>query len=901
MTSDDEYVRRTSFETGSIDDWSVAEERVALLAGTVVYLVGDDQDEIELDEPGEQVALNDKLFVVTDGRVEAYAVSGTRLWSADVDDVDGLAAPAKTDLVVVLTAAEQLVGLDAATGHERFVHDRPDADVAATPEMVCAEGSLVVAAWSFLSVLSPEGESQLRTTLDGAIHGVGVVEDTVVCVMKDDRLIGIDAASGDERWQHDWDVDLIDPYGRAELLVRTADGIRAITATGEWTDPGLDDGVPVAAASGEPVCVLVDSLVNVYGTATPGDAAVETTLRADAVEPSGGTVPVEVENVGETMTAATVAVTASGATVPSTPERLTLEPGESQHVRVRLADVEAESIDLTVRIDGDRVGGETLEVAGGLHALDVAAAPATVNEDGWQIEIVVENPSDVPVSGLAMSPGGAERDVLGPGERWVSTVPLPDDSAVVVATGDAERHVDVSVPEDPFDVDIRVDDGLVMVEVSNETRASVSDVVTMSSSAFARELELTFEGPQGSRLVAAVPPVAAGDATVSVDSQLLSRSETVSIPREAVVGRDDPVADRPVRDAHGARLSEGEAGGASASDDAGEELEIERRFEPEDVSLGGLQFEHVTVTNTDDAPTEATVAAPDCPAVTSAVRPDETRTFVRAHTYTESSVEVPTVSVDSQGGRRTTPPVQPDVETPDWYCLASVTTTVDGPQLHLEFVNRSRTRVSVSNLSLRSASFERPSGAFEVPPRSTEARTFSLADEPADGRHELLTFDAGADVASSTEHQTLVHVPDHDRHGLAHVGIAVDDETVLNENGGTVVLRVTNDGPSPVEEFSMTATGEQVKTILYDGLEQASLAPGESLSHYIDVGDAADGLDVSVELGDASGATEIVQITANGPDEATVSFDRPSRTDLGVTDVSVPARISTPFEIENPE
>jgi len=932
MPGDHEYVRRRSFETGTVEDWSVADDRVALLAGSTVYLVGDEHDQIELDEPGEHVALNDKLFVFAGGSVEAYGISGARLWGADVDGgVDALAAPGDSDVVVVLTDDERLVGLDAAAGHERFAHDRPDADVATTPEIVCADESLVVAAWSFLSVLSPEaGETELRTSLDGAIHGVGVVDDTVVCVMKDDRVLGIDAESGEEAWRHDWDVDRIAPFGRGELLVRTGEGVRAVAPSGEWTSLDLDDGVPVAAAGGDPVCVVLGSLVNVYGRAARGDAAVAASVAGDVVEPSGGSVPVAVENVGETMTVASVAVEASGASVPTAPEKLTLAPGDSERVRVALSDVTVEAVDLSVRVNDEVVEEATLSVAGDVSTLDVSASPAAVGEaEGWLVDVAVENGADVPIRGVEVSPSGRTRDVLEPGERWTVTVPLPAEESLVVAAADAERHLDVSVPERPLAADVRFEDGLVVVGVSNETTAYVTDTVALSSPAFPRDLELAFEGGEGSRLVAAVPPVAAGDVDVTVAGRLLSWTDTVSVPRDAVVGANSGgaragAAGQSEQTAAAGRqqAANGGASGAGAAaakganpggagddesaDGESDALELDRRFDPEDATVGGLQFEHVDVTNTVDGPREVTVETADSPAVSAVVDPGETRSFVRAHTFTDSDGsgggggEIPSVSVGGGGRRRTARSVDPTVETPDWYCLAGVAATVDGPRLHVRVVNQSRTRISVSNLSLQSLSFEAPPEPFEVKPRSSEERTVALSADRTDGHPALLSFDAGADVSSSTEHQTLVHVPERDRHELAHVDVAVDDETVLDESGGTVVVRLRNDGPTALSEVSAEATGDQVQTMLYDSLAVDSLPTGESVKHYVDVSGVEGGLDVPLELGVAGGATEVVQLVADDvADDADVRVDRPSLPDPGEVDVSLPARISTAFEVED--
>jgi len=914
MTGDYRYVRRASFETGKIDDWAVTDDRVAMLAGSTVYLIGEGRDRFDLEEPASGVGLNDKLYVHGAGTVRAFSVSGTRLWTAEIDGAEALAAPDDSDFVVVLTGDDRLLGLDAVAGHRRFERDRPDSDVATTSEMVCTSDSLVVAAWSFLSVLDPTGDKRFRKTLDGAIKGVGVVDGTIVCVMKDDRLIGIDAETGDELWCHEWTVDRIDPFGRGELLVATDEGIRLVAPDGEWSATALDDGLPVAAARGDPVCVVVDSLVNVYGRADPGGAEVTATVRADVVEPTAGTVPVEVENAGDTPSVATVSVAVDGATVQSGPERLTLTPGESERIRAVLSDIEEDELNVEVRVEGDVSADAVVPVAGGVDALRTEASPAAIEPGGSAVEVAVENTATVPIRDVELLPSGRSRDGLDPGERWTTVVPLPESGPIVLTTPAGERTVNVDVPDRPLGAEVEFRDGLVVVGVSNGASARVVDDVTVASDALPRELEHPFKGGANSRLVVAAPPVDDGEATVRVESRLLSHTATVDVPADAVVGRPDPGRVGPAGSRGGADLNSSaasQAGGdpantaaaaVRAADEGGGDggefpLDLDRRFEPEDPDIGEIQFEYVDVKNAGSEPKRVAVVPAEGGGATETLQPEEVCTFVRAHVFSDDS-RVPAVSVETDGDDRTADPVEQSPDASDWYCLATIVPSRADQELRLELVNRSRTRLAFTDLSLRSFSLAEPFEEVEVQPRSTREVSVPIDGPPAAEWSEpaLLSFSAGSDVAAATARQTLVHAAAVGDRELADLSVAVSEETVLDGGSGTVVVEVVNDGAATVDGLSVEAGGDQLRTILYDALTGESLSPGESLTHYVDVVDIDDELDVPVTLAVDDGLEETVRVVADESDENAVRIDRPELADPA--DVSPPERISTSFSVE---
>lgn len=931
MSGDQHYVRRTSFETGPVEDWSVSGSTVALLAGSTVHLVGESVDRIELESKAQHVGLNDKLFVLDSGTIEAFSISGTRLWTAEIKGAEGIAAPNKCDFIIVPTAEDQLLGVDAAAGYERFAVDRPDSDVAATPEIVCTDESMVVAAWSFLSILKPTGETRLRTTLDGVIHDVGVVDSTVVCVMKDDRLVGITVETGEQIWSHEWVVDRIDPFAREELLVRTSEGIRTITPDGAWHELPLDDGLPVAAAGGDPVCIVVDSVVNVYARTT-GEADVEARVLPDVVDPTDDSIGLEIKNVSDTPSVTTVAVNVDGADSAIGTGQIALSPGEREPVRVGLESIRSESIEIEVTLDEELATTATVSVAEDVDVLAVSTELIAAEPDGWTVAVNVKNTAEVPVHGIELEPAGRTCETLAGGKTWDETVSYSGKDVVLSVAG-TDRSIEMSVPDEALAADARFEDGVIVVTVSNETAAQVVDMVRIQSEALPQEFEHEFDGGADTKLVVVAPPTAAGNVAVRVDGRLVSERSTVEVPQTATntsrLGADQSVDTSPPRtdvaepttpdvdlaaqDAAASTKSEDDSAEPDRDSAAGTSfpLELKRRFGSDHQSvessrksaktgIGQIHFEYIDVANRDTKPKQVMIAS-DGSETDIVIDPNESRTFVRAHVFAEKDEQIPGVAVKTDAGYRSADAVEPSFEVVDWYCLAAIVPAADEPLLRLEIVNQNRTRLSLSELSLRSVSLAEPPAEIEVGPQSTTIETIPVSGPPLEEWESpgLLSFSAGFAVSSVESHQTLVALPTGEKQGFPELEFTIDGETVFHEETGTIAIEVENTGAQVINELSMEASGDQLRTILYEGLTVESLGRNESVIHYVDVGDPKNGIDVSVDLLAGNKRKETVRLVADEPATTAVEVKRPQLADP--EEMTLPTRISTAFSLDADE
>lgn len=898
MNADLQLVRRASFEIGELVDWSVTDDAVALLSGSTVSLVSDERDEITLNQDARKVAINDQLFVLFDEELAAYGRSGTRLWRADIPGGERIAAPDDTEYVVVLTDDDRLVGVDATTGGTRFEQDRPDADVAATPELVSTASDLVLASWSYLTVLEPDGETRMRTSLDGAISGLGVVDGVVVCVMKDDRCVGVDLDSGERLWKHDWAVDRIDPHGSDELFVQTAESVRAVAPNGEWRSLSLQGGMPVAAVSGNVVCMVDGAVANVFEAVDPSDVEVDATVGSEEIGATAESLPVVVENVGGTVATVRVGVEVEGATTVTGDERLSLDPGEREGIRVSLGSIRDDRLQVSVTVDGEVVLTRAIEVLGGVDDLGVTATPVQ-SASGWDVRLDLSNPTPVPIHDVRIEPSGRVLSTLDSDEERSVTVSLPQDHRVRLHAAGEQRRVEVSVPERPLEAEIGFDDGLVRVTVTNDGEATVEDVVSVTSPALPNDLSVPVEA-NAARTVIGFPPTEGGNVPVSVEGEFLDSEATVDVPDDAVL-RGQPREPQP--SSSGAASGSGlvtEAqtgvdvvGGDDSPSGDGADLELAREFEPERSAIGHLVFEYVNVTNAGSGAARVSVTPADGEGATERIPPGESRRFVRAHTFTDREGTVPSVAVETAAGRRVADEYRMTVEQPEFYCLAKA--HPGRGTLQVRIVNESPTRLTVSDLTLSTATLVDPPEEVQVPPRSRETLSMSAEGFRQIDGAELLSFSTGSDVVDGRDrgdHQTLVHVAGSDEPGLSQLDLHVDDETVIDDGSGTIVVRITNDGPVPLEGLTVEAGGDQLRPILYDPLKDVGLASNETTVHYVDVEGLANRVEVPLTLGVGDEETTATIVgDPTDPDSLRVTRD----TDGGGD--GLPSRISSPVEL----
>lgn len=839
-----EYVRTSSFEIGTLNSWAVSSNHVCVLAnGTEVFIVGEQRDRIELASPAESIALSTHLYAVTEDGVDAYGLSGTRLWRVSMPDADRVAAPDECGLVVVLTGNDELIGLDAISGQERFHVDRPHADVATTPKMVCTDESIVLAAWSFVSVLGPHGESRLRERLDGAISGLGVVGDTIICVMKDARCIGIDIETGKQRWIRDWQIDSIDPFGREEIILRTEGEIRAVDPDGQWQTLALDDGLPVTASSGEPVCIVVDTVINVYNRV--GDNwLIDATVLSDSLGANEDVVHVELHNVGDSVACATVELEVKGATCIDNTETFTLTVDELQRFRFFVSDIAAESVGVTVTVNGDPITNKTLTVTGGSEALDINVEPACLMRDDFIVDVSLANTTGVPVEDIQIGPVDEEVGRIDPRSETTVSLKIPTDETLTIANANGiPRKVDVPQPPNPLKVECNTEDDVISVIIRNESTATVVDEITITGELLPKTVKRTFKGGPGSVFELLTVPPTAGTYSVMVTGHYVDHEASLDVNKSAVP------AWVPAQEATRGRSSDApnEAGNSVKTND----LKIERNIDPMPPVVGNLCREYIKIRNVGSAPESVSVTAPDTSTVLETIPAGEHKTFSRTHTFTGLGSDIlPAVTIESEGTTRTAREVDTDPILPDLFCWGVVSAGIGSPTIELTFINEGENHQRIVDLSLETFEIDQPVQAFEVKPHNEVTQVYAVSGPDLDQKdsHDILNYNVDNSLIGPEQRQTLVDVFAEGAGGLSTLQFHIDEETSVQGDGGTVAIQIINEGSQPCQDLTIKATGDQVRQILYDEDQVDELVMDGEYVHYIDLEGIREGVQVDVNV-----------------------------------------------------
>jgi len=183
--------------------------------------------------------------------LEAYGLaSGERRWSRSLGVEFGYNAPFSNHRPVVhgdrvyVTTNAGVVAANRATGDVQWRAE----DVAGNFPPTVTDDYVYVTADETLVALDHEGVERWRKTANGrtARFGLTAVSDDTVLADVDQRLLALDSASGDVRWQHapEDGPSLATPVVADEMVVRSSfDGVEAVSLDGtrEWLADAPDE------------------------------------------------------------------------------------------------------------------------------------------------------------------------------------------------------------------------------------------------------------------------------------------------------------------------------------------------------------------------------------------------------------------------------------------------------------------------------------------------------------------------------------------------------------------------------------------------------------------------------------------------------------------------------------
>lgn len=544
----DDYRQVGSFESDAPSAVGTGEGLIAFGLGDRVTLVsGSDRTVIKHDAPVVDLAVADRLLVLSPETLTAYSHDGDRVWSHDADGAYAVAGAEGRDCCGVLDA-DRLRYVEVGGGREQYSKNRSRSGTRDDTFLATPDG-FVIATWSFLTAVDTDGTVAFDRDLSAVVRSVGTCDETIVAALQSDRLVGLDTATGKDRWRTELDAAQISPYGGGSLLVSTATGVLDVTPNGTTsTVPDLPSGDVYATADGSVICSVRDGTIATY---VPDQSRVDVSVRTDTVG-VGGTVDIEASNPSESAQTVEFAIDVDGCAFSPSERSVTIDAEDSVVVDFPVSEVQKEgTTDVTVTVDGDggQRGTVTIEDAasGGL-AVDAALRPTAVEDGVAEVAVTVENVGGVPLDSVRLLEAGTEATEIDSGDTWEGSVTRPYEPerrvsvGLEVARGDRRREYapTCTLPAVPtIDADTERDALRATVTVHGDIVVSDRLVVEMPGAGRIRS-PVTIDGEE---LLLVVPQYEAGVARIALDSLdaeervRVSGNGTFTTPSSANAGR----------------------------------------------------------------------------------------------------------------------------------------------------------------------------------------------------------------------------------------------------------------------------------------------------------------------------------------------------------------------------
>lgn len=431
----DGYRQVGSFESDPPAAIGLGRDVIAFGLGDRVTLVsGRERTAIDHGGPILDLAVADRLLVLSTETLTAYSLDGDQVWSHDAGDAYAVAGAESRECCGVL-GADALRFVEVASGRERFAVDRTRPGTTDDAFLATPTG-FVIATWSFLTAVDGDGEIAFDRDLSAVVRSVGVCDGTVVAALQSDRLVGLDGGSGEDRWRTELDARQVAPVGEGSVLVSAADGVLDVAADGATeTVPDLPTGDVYASGDGAVVCSVRDGTIATY---VPDRDRFDVAVLTDSVG-VGGTVDVEVSNPTEQERTVDLSLDVDGCSLSPAERTVTIDGEDSAVADFPVASVRREGrADVNVAADGDEAGRGTVEVedaaSGGL-AVETALHAARIDDGVAEIEVRVENVGGVPLDAVRLLEAGTEATDIAPGDAWEGTVTRPYEPETRVSVG----------------------------------------------------------------------------------------------------------------------------------------------------------------------------------------------------------------------------------------------------------------------------------------------------------------------------------------------------------------------------------------------------------------------------------------------------------------------------------
>ncbi|NGM68962.1 hypothetical protein G6M89_08040 [Natronolimnobius sp. AArcel1] len=894
----DNYRQVGSFESRRVEAVGVGHDVIAIgLEDRLELVTGSDSTGIDHGDRILDVAVADRVIVLSPGELTTYSRTGDRLWTQSVEDAHAIAAITNADICGVL-GPDRVSGIDVSSGRERFDVERsrpggPDDALIAVPT------GFLIATWTFLTHVDVEGHVDFDRDLSAVVRSVGRCDDTLVAALQSDQLVGLQAGTGDPRWRTELEANHVAPVGEGTVLVSTTDGTRSVSSDGTTEPVGdLPGGETYTTPSGTLVCAVRGGTVATY-VHTREQLGLEVATETVGI---GGTIDIHVSNPTDRERTATLTVDVTGCSLSPAERTVSVAPGVTELVDFPVSAVRAEGVaDLSIAVDGS-VASETSitveDAASGGLAVDAALETASIDDGVAKLAVTVENVGGVALDSVSLLETETGTDELQPGETWTGSVtrPYEPDRRVSVGLevfrGDRRREYapTCTLPALPT-IDVESGRDAIRATIVTDGDPPVSDRLVIEVPGAGRvRSPVTIDGDE---LLVVVPLYEDGTARIALDAidvdervqvsdlSLFTTSSGTRSTRErrgnrsSSRSRSDPPSRQPGSDS---RSDPGSDPGAAdtfaasdptdsrgpkrhlsgppdqsqsttATDADSQSLSVTRRVD-DSLVLGHAVRDRIVVSAVDGRAEEVSVIIDDERVELGSVPAGETATVERAVgavsidgvVLAPATVEAGGTIVDRLPERRL------EVSSEGLAVRAAVDPT-DGTVV-ADLANRDDRNCRVLGVEIDGPS--RPESIDErLEAGATATVTASLDTVGGDGRGLGVERDAvGLSIAVRYDDgkeetiDALAAVTPLEGGGTATgssspenmlLTAAIGPETQAAGEYGSVVLVFKNESNRPLLDVSVSATGDPINDMFYSEARRGELAAGDWIEHFVDL------------------------------------------------------------------
>ena len=893
----------------------------AVATGTDVITLADGDGTVECitDEGRERIVRRDSLtdvgvagrvYVLADETLEAFSYTGSRVWSADLPEGRAVTADSVTEQVFVRTDEGIFISIDGRTGAETGRFDQPNADVAESPQVAAYDGRLVVASWSFLTVLSESGERLFERTLSGAVTNVGLLSGQAVASLKDGQLVSYDDKG--LVWHVDSEITWLASTGTTELAARIDGDDVAVAADGERASLVGLTGTPLAVTPDLSLfCTLDHDTVSTHAAVGDADGSVDVSIATDTVDAADPAVLVGLSNEGETVVEVDAEIEATGATLHTTRLSAVIEPGNTTQRRLALDSVTGKQVAVTVAA-GNTTSTSELPVRERTVELTVETELEAVTTGVLSGAIELTNTGESDLTGLTV--GGTHLGDLAPdsSRRVPFERDLPTGETVIDADDINPVTADTMVEATPTEITLAADDrGFLAVTLSNDTPVEMTDEVTISGVPDPKgELSLDVAIPSRGVHRTLVPVTEAGERTVTIETAGGRISKRVSLERSSLlsaVGVSTDSGHTPDSETVATSTSGGGFDAVSTGIDGEVPISIDRHFPVGDYKRGAAVPEKLLIQNEADRPVDATLSIDeDAYHQQLEIDPDTEASGTRYHVSYDGTLSVPSVEVTCEQGTVSAPAEElsltdgPFVPLLLWQpgdgrddgtaTLVIETTDIAWTLTEVHFGGEKTEPVDITvepgetGSTVVSTPYE-PEG--DVSGAVVRGRPANATEGGESNMEAVKTLLARESIVGTVRSQAR------------DLSFGIGENSRVSDGLGVLLVIVENEGSSPIEGVELSATGSTVeRSMSAQGDESGSeLLPGESLEYIVDLEGVEPARDIVVDLvietaGDGSkSAVARARTNADGkvqPGDWSIEIKESS--------VTYPPRLSTPYE-----